>query len=110
MTETLANGYSFESTQRELSNEYQHDRVTMIFKNLCILVIWIKVALALEGLIYCRSLKDLNLLNVASSAATFGEIQVAKSQFIKNLNNTKLFRIQNRYLVLHPKLVLIPTI
>ena len=27
MTETLANGYSYESTQRELSNEYQHDRV-----------------------------------------------------------------------------------
>ena len=27
ITETLANGYSFESTQRELSNEYQHDRV-----------------------------------------------------------------------------------
>ena len=26
-TETLANGYSTESTQRELSNEYQHDRV-----------------------------------------------------------------------------------
>ena len=27
MTETLANGYSYESTQRELSNEYKHDRV-----------------------------------------------------------------------------------
>ena len=27
MTETLAHGYSSESTQRELSNEYQHDRV-----------------------------------------------------------------------------------
>ena len=27
MTETLANGYSSESTQWELSNEYQHDRV-----------------------------------------------------------------------------------
>ena len=27
MTETLPNGYSSESTQRELSNEYQHDRV-----------------------------------------------------------------------------------
>ena len=40
MTETLANGYSSESTQRELSNEYQHD------------VLWMKVALALEGL-YC---------------------------------------------------------
>ena len=27
MTETLAHGYSSESTQQELSNEYQHDRV-----------------------------------------------------------------------------------
>ena len=32
MTETLANGYSSESTQRELSNEYQHDRVSMVFR------------------------------------------------------------------------------
>ena len=50
MTETLVNGYSSESTHQELSNEYQHDRVSMIFKNLCILVLWKKVALALEGL------------------------------------------------------------
>ena len=27
ITETLAYGYSYESTQQELSNEYQHDRV-----------------------------------------------------------------------------------
>ena len=27
ITETLGNGYSSESTQRELSNEYQYDRV-----------------------------------------------------------------------------------
>ena len=32
MTETLAHGYSFDSTQRELSNEYQHDRVKMFFR------------------------------------------------------------------------------
>ena len=32
MTETMANGYSSESTQRELSNEYQHDRVFMDFE------------------------------------------------------------------------------
>ena len=54
MTETLANGYSSESTQRELSDEYQHDRVVMIFKNLCILVLWTKVASALEGLMTKR--------------------------------------------------------
>ena len=50
MTETLANGYSSESTQRELSNEYQLDRVYMVFRNLCIFVPWMKLASALEGL------------------------------------------------------------
>ena len=34
MTETMANGYSFESTERELSNEYQHNRVLMVFKRI----------------------------------------------------------------------------
>ena len=32
MTETLANGYSYDSTQRELSNEYQYDRVRLFSK------------------------------------------------------------------------------
>ena len=32
MTETLAHGYSSEPIQRELSNEYQHYLVYMIFK------------------------------------------------------------------------------
>ena len=50
MTENLAHGYSSESTEQERSNEYQHDRVYMIFKDLCIRVLWMKVALALEGL------------------------------------------------------------
>ena len=45
----MANGYSFESTERELSNEYQHDRVSMVFKRICVLVLWMKVASALEG-------------------------------------------------------------
>ena len=43
-------GYSSESTHGELSNECQHDRVLMVFKNLCILVLWTKVASSLEGL------------------------------------------------------------
>ena len=47
----LTYGYSSESTQRELSNEYQHDRVLMVYENLCILVLWTIVALASEGLI-----------------------------------------------------------
>ena len=36
MTETLAYRYSSESTQRELSNEHQHDRIYIVFENLCI--------------------------------------------------------------------------
>ena len=32
MTETLSNGYSSESTQRELSNKYQLDKVWMVFE------------------------------------------------------------------------------
>ena len=33
MAETLTHGFSSESTQRELSNEFQHDRVQMVLKN-----------------------------------------------------------------------------
>ena len=50
MKETLAHGYSSESTQQELSSQYQHDRVKMIFKNLCVLVLGTKVASAFEEL------------------------------------------------------------
>ena len=50
MAETLAYGYSSKSAWWEVSNEYQHDRVEMVFKYICILVLWTKVALALEGL------------------------------------------------------------
>ena len=39
MTETLANGYSSESTRWGLSNEYQYDRVSMLF--------WTKVAFSI---------------------------------------------------------------
>ena len=49
-TETLANGYSSERTRQELSNEYQDDRVSMVFQESCILVLKTKVVSALEGL------------------------------------------------------------
>ena len=52
MTETLAHGQSSEITQRALFNEYQHGRVCMVYKGLCILVLWTKVASVLEGLRY----------------------------------------------------------
>ena len=52
MTKTLAHGYSSDGTQLKLSNnEYQHDRVQMVFKNLHVSVLWMNVALAMEGLI-----------------------------------------------------------
>ena len=50
MTETMANGYSSYRTQRELSNEYQHDRVKMIFIIFCFFVHWMKVISAAGGL------------------------------------------------------------
>ena len=56
MTETLAIGYSSESTQRELSNEYQHDRVKLVFTNLRVIVVWMEVDLELEGLKWLSSI------------------------------------------------------
>ena len=50
MTEPLSHGYSSESTQRELSNEYQHYMIKMDFKDSCILALCTKVGSALEGL------------------------------------------------------------
>ena len=38
-TEAVAHGFSSESTRRELSDEYQHDRVEMVFENLCMLLL-----------------------------------------------------------------------
>ena len=50
MTETLANWYSSESTRRELSNEYQQNRVWMDFKDVSGFISCVKVAAALKGL------------------------------------------------------------
>ena len=52
MTETLAHGYSSERSHREFFNEYQHGGVCVVFKNLCIIMLWTEVALALEELRY----------------------------------------------------------
>ena len=63
MIETLAHGCSCESTQQELSNEYQHDRVYMVFKNICILLLWTTVAPALKGLTkqHIKAIQELKL-------------------------------------------------
>ena len=63
MTETLAHGNSSESSQQELANGYQHDRVWMILKNLCIRVLFTKVASALVGLSHLH-LKCTHQLNI----------------------------------------------
>ena len=39
MTESLANEYSYVSTQWEISNEYHHNRIQMIFKVVLIIVL-----------------------------------------------------------------------
>ena len=52
MIETLAHGYSSGSTVRELSNEYQHDWVLKGFEKSLRPCALMKVASALEGLIY----------------------------------------------------------
>ena len=48
-------------THRELSIEYQHDRVWIFSKDISILVLWMKVASALEGLtsLLCAPWKSL---------------------------------------------------
>ena len=50
MIEILVHVFSSENTHRELSNEYQHNKVKMVFKNRCAIVLWTKEASALEGL------------------------------------------------------------
>ena len=47
---SLAHGYSSEGTLWGLSDEYQYDRVKMIFIKVCLLVHWAKVAPTSEGL------------------------------------------------------------
>ena len=69
-------GYSYESAQRQLANENQHYRFSMIFKNLCILVLLTKVALALEWFMFILNLTTdvtFSVLN-DSRAPTLGRI------------------------------------
>ena len=83
MTETLANGYTSESTQRELSNEYQHDRDSMFFKTFCVLVLWTKVASALEGLIIPDKLTG-SRFNRAVQQAVASSLRGCKHFFLLN--------------------------
>ena len=51
MTETLGHGYSSESTLRDLDYPVNVNKIgfKMLFKNLCVLVLWMKVASAFKG-------------------------------------------------------------
>ena len=51
MIETLAQEYSSDSTQLELSYEYPQDLIKMIFIFVCKLVHWMKVTSASDGLV-----------------------------------------------------------
>ena len=71
MIETLANGYSSDSAHQELSNEYHHDRVKMIFIIFCFFVHWTKVTSASEWLFYptvdlFQAFKTLSVISAAS--------------------------------------------
>ena len=50
MTETLANWYSSDRAQQELSNDYQQDRVWINFEHFSSFISCVKVAAALKGL------------------------------------------------------------
>ena len=66
MTETLANGYSSESTQPELPNEYQHDRVKMVAKNICVLVVCDESSLSIRvvEIIFVQHLLTITVLSI----------------------------------------------
>ena len=59
----MANWYSSDSTQQELSNEYQHDRVWLFFKHFCRLAPWKKVASERKGLNHLCTLGMVGLMN-----------------------------------------------
>ena len=79
--------YSSESTQLELSNEYQRDRVDMVFKSLCVPVIWRKVASAPEGLIT----RYMTVIVVNCFAQILLEKYVPNDTFIERIHYKGLF-------------------
>ena len=86
MTETVAHEYSSERTQRELSNEYQHDRVEMVFKSLCIFVLWMKVASALEGF-RLSAAKSSHAILVKSFSQKHVRQNICRRNVNQNINN-----------------------
>ena len=86
--EILAYWYSSKSTQRELSDEYQHDRVWKVFYNLCILVLWVKVVSALERL------RTSLLVAKWITMSCIKKLVTAQVSIIFNTPNTVLFSLE----------------
>ena len=89
MTENVAYGYSTESAQRELSNEYQNDRVRMFSKNVCILVLWTNVASALVGVEVCTYCRMANF--------SVSQLRVLRESFPMNTKMTGLGCFQKMF-------------
>ena len=79
----LAHGYLSERTQRELFNEYQHDRFRW-FQNLCVPVLWKKEPSALEGLNITKTL-------VASKFENMKVFDLAEEYYFQYLSNENVF-------------------
>ena len=99
MTETLPHRYSSESTQLELSNEYQHDRDKLVFKILCILVLWMKVRrvkLALEELDWIKRVlhsADVKYYRVLISPPQVESGKQSAYRFLKVLSSLREWEI-----------------
>ena len=110
MTKTLAHGYSSESTQWKLSNEYYNDRV---LKKFCVLVPLTKVASASKGLIImevnrCTLWSKQHNLNAKYSAKSypmntnmtgFGWFTKSFASFASNESSLSIGRVNFRQLL-----------
>ena len=71
MTETLTNGYSYESTQWELSYEYPQELVVMTFVIICFFLHWRKVTSAAKGFSVTRKVCDPYICGVYTVSDAF---------------------------------------
>ena len=76
------------------SNKYQHDWVKMIFKNLCVLVLWIKVALVLKGLTLVSQLGRYKMMQKTWKRLKLWQLgthlRVLNKSYLMNTNMTGL--------------------
>ena len=74
----MACGYSSDSTLQELSFEYQHNRVKMVFKTFCIFLPWTKIASARKGF-------NPFTLRAVKRGLTIMEIFYLQKHFLENI-------------------------